>query len=540
MKESGCRLSYLAAAILLVLLLAGCLGEKIAPYGTVDVDLMDAPSLEYTNVYLTVSRIAFHASPDAGSDASGWEVHDVSAQPVTIDLAKLVNGRLYADTSPDGMPLFSNLELPIGTYRQIRLYLASGEETQLTASARALGLKYNNQATFEDGASAVVRIPNAAEGIKIVPETPFVVAVGKRVRLALDFNLMDDMFDVYSGGQVECIMKPRVGYFDMASVGAVKGKVAYHDFESPYFVIKAQQVDSGKNCRVVRRTATVDEATGEFNLYPLPVFGNNTTAVYDILLRGDNVQTTIVKNVKVRRGTTPASGAVDLGTIPINPGSEFKVQLRDPLHPTGAWVNFYQTLTTDPVPFEVRSLHLDPYTGTFVRPFGLSGETLQVFDFSEGRLSAPISDVTTTPGGLTAVAEAILYERSAGVHVAAAPGSTATFALNPPTALPGANRIDAEITIPEPLRAGLNEGYIFITSGGLIIDCYPLDSLMAAGGGTFTIPNLPGGTTAAPLPRALYGVGVFGWGGGNTLTGRRFNIDLSTGSASTAVTLTKQ
>jgi len=535
--KGNLKLLTLAAAMFpLVLLLAGCLGEKVAPYGTVDVDLMDSASLEYTHVYITVNRIAFHTSPDAGTDAAGWEVQDISGHPVTIDLAQLANGKLYADTSANNLPLFSHLELPIGTYRQIRLYLASTEDAVLP-SAKALGLRYNNQAVFEEGDIAPVRFPNSGEGIKLIPETPFVVAIGKPVRLALDFNLMDDMLDVYPTGPVECIFKPRLGYFDMASAGAVKGKIAFGNLSSPYFVVKAEQVDTGKNCRVVRRTTTVDKNTGEFNLYPLPVFGNNSTAVYDILLRGENVQTTIVKNVKVHRGTTLAAGAVNLGAITMKPGREFTAQLHDPYHPSGAWVVFYQTLTTDPVPFEVRNCHLDPYTGKFAFHLGLSCEPIQLYDFSTGSLSGPTSDATTAPGGFSAIAEAVLYGRSSGVTVIGTADTLATFTPNNLTALPTANRIDANITIPASLQVGLNRGYIFITSGGLVVDCYQADSLITAGGGSYTIPNLPGGTTAAPLPGALYGVSFEGWGGGNAVAGSQFNIDLSTGNGSAAITM---
>jgi len=530
---------HLAAVLFLLLLLTGCTGEKIAPYGTVDVDLMDSESLEYSHVYITVNKIAFHASPDASPNAAGWEVQDISAHPVTINLAQLANGKLYADTTAYNTPLFSDLELPIGTYRQIRLYLASTEDAVLSPSALALGLKYNNQATFEDGTDAVVRIPNTSEGIKIVPETPFVVAIGKRVRLALDFNLMDDMFAVYPDGQIECIMKPRLGYFDLGSAGAIKGKVTFGNLAAPYFVIKAEEVVSGKSCRVVRRTTTANESSGEFNLYPLPIFGNNTTAVYDILLRGDNVQTTIVKNVKVHKGATLLAGAVNLGTIPMNPGSEFTAQLQDPLHPSGAWVNFYQTLSTDPVPFEVRSLHLNPYTGRFSHPIGLSSEGIRVYDFSTGSLSGPTNDATTTPGGFSAMAEAVLYGRASGVMVSGTAGSTATFTPNSLTAQPTANRIGTSISISPSLQTTLNKGYLFITSGGLIIDCYQMDALIAAGGGSYTVQNLPGGTAVNPLPGAYYGLNVMGWGGGQVASESLFHIDLTTGNGNAALTLMK-
>lgn len=528
---------HLAAMLSLLLLLAGCTGQKVAPYGTIDVDVMDSAALEYSHVYLTINKIAFHTSPDAGPNAAGWEVQDISDHPVTVDLAQLANGRLYADTTPYNTPLFSDLELPIGTYRQIRLYLASSEGAVLTPSARAMGLRYNNQATFEDGTQAVVRIPNAGEGIRLVPESPFVVAIGKRVRLAIDFNLMDDMLEVYPDGQTECIMKPRLGYFDLAAAGAIKGKIVFGNLPAPYLIAKAQQVDPGRGCRVVRRSAAVNETTGEFNLYPLPVFGNSTTAVYDVLLRGDNAQTTIVRNVKVHKGTTLAAGAVDLGTIAMNPGREFTAQLQSPLHPTGAWVNFYQTLTTDPVPFEVRTLHLNPFTGMFTDPVGLSGEAIQVYDFAAGSLVGPYSDATTTPGVFSAMAEAVLYGRSGGVMVSGTAGSAATFTPAGLTAQPNANRIDATVTIAPPLQASLNKGYLFITSGGLIIDCYEVDALIGAGGGTYAVPNLPGGTAAEPLAGAFYGLNLMGWGGGQVATGSRLHIDLTSGNNTAAITL---
>ncbi len=408
----------------------------------------------------------------------------------------------------------------------------------LAPSAKALGLKYNNQAVLEDdGDIAPVRIPNVSEGIKLIPEVPFEVAIGKHARLAIDFNLMDDMLDVYPEGQVECIMKPRLGYFDMASSGAIKGKIAFGNLSSPYFVIKAEQVVAGKPCRVVRRTATIDKNSGEFNLYPLPVFGNNTTAVYDILLRGEKVQTAIVKNVKVRKGATLSVGAVNLGAITMNPGNEFKAQLLNPMHPTGAWINFYQTLTTDPVSFEVRNQHLDPYRGKFPCPVRLSSEAIQVFDFSSGILLGPVIDATTSPGEFTAVAEAVLFGRSNGVAVSGAADTTTSFVPDVPMALPSSNRIDTTITIPASLQASLNKGYLFITSGGLIIDCYSADSLVTAGGGLLSIPNLPGGSTSAPFPGAFYGVNFIGWGNGSVVSGSQYNVDITTGNASASINL---
>ncbi|GAC1467813.1 MAG: hypothetical protein PVSMB11_03390 [Desulfuromonadaceae bacterium] len=289
----------------------------------------------------------------------------------------------------------------------------------------------------------------------------------------------------------------------------------------------------------MRRTTTQDEAGGIFNLYPLPVFGNNSTAIYDILLRGRNMQTSIIKNVKVHKGTTLTAGAVNLGTITLNPGSGFSAQLATAMHPSGAWLNFYQTLTTDPVPFEVDNRHLNPYTGKFTDPMELSSAATQVFDFSTGSMSGPIIDATTNPGSFSAIAGAVLYDRSAGVNVSGATGTMVTFTPNRLTALPSANMIAATISIPASKLGSLNKGYLFITSGGLIIDCYQVDALVAAGGGSYTVSNLPGGNVATPLPGAYYGMNVLGWGGGKVASGSQFNMDLTTGNGAAAITMVK-
>lgn len=539
MNGIGKLLRPATAFFLMVLMLSGCTGSKIAPYGTVDVDVTDAPDLDYKHVYITVKKIAFHSNPDAVSSATGWEIQDMSANPVTVDLAQLSNGKLYADTSPDNQPLFSDVVLPSGTYRQIKLFLASTEDTTLAPSAIAQGLQYNNQATFDDGTNAPIRIPNIAEGIKLIPETPLVVTAGKKARLALDFNLFDDMFVAYPENQIECVLKPRLGYFDLGAVGAIKGKVSFSDLHNPYFTILAEQVLPGKSSRVVRRITTIDTKSGEFNLYPLPVSGDNTSAVYDILLRGVNVQTTIVKNVKVYKGTSLRAGAVDLGTIIMNPGNEFTAQLGAAMHPSGAWLKFYQTLATDPIPFEVRSRHLNPYTGRFTDPIELSSAAIQVYDFSSGSLNGPTIDATTTPGSFAAITEAVLYNSSAGVNVSGTVGTMTLFTPNPLTASPSANKIDITVSVPPSLTGSYNQGYIFITSGGLIIDCYEADSLMAAGGGSYTIQNLPGGTAANQLYGAYYDVNVLGLGSGKTISGSQFNIDLTSGNGTATITMGK-
>ena len=551
MKTMKNLMRSLSVILFLALVLAGC-GLNIdenSSVGEVDVDVTDAPSLEYDHVYITVTKVAFHESSDAGSNSSGWQTMDISANPVTIDLVQLADGKLYADTSAKNKPLFSGLLLPAGTYRQLRIYLASTEDP-LTTSARALNLTYNNQATYTgETENLPVRIPNSVEGIKLVPETPLVVTDQGYVRLALDFNLSDDMMEVYPSGLTECVLKPRLKVFDMDAVGAITGKVSFANLSTSHIVVMAQQRKdpfdpnntTGKNYRVVRRTTAVDTKTGIFNLYPLPIFGNNTTADYDILIRGRHAQTTVIKGVKIHRGTNLRTGAVNMGQIDMIQGDDFTAQLPAAgMRPRGAWVNFYQTVGGDPVPFEVYSRHLDPYTGMFAEPVELSASAVRVATFdNRSGTAGPFTSDSTSRGSFTAIAAALLFTPGTGVNVTGAAESSVTFAPDSLTPLSGANSITARFTVPAALLAppGLTKGYLYITYGGLVIDCHDLDALIATGGGSFTVPGLPGGTAATPLAGAYYGVNILGWGSGTFASGSQLHIDLSTGNGTADITM---
>lgn len=535
------------------LLLGGCGGGggSTTPTGVVSVDVTDAPSIDYAHVYITVKSVAFHADDTAGSGSPGWQTLTL-AKPVTVDLAALASGRMYADTN-GGTPLFSGLALHAGTYRQIRIFLAASEDP-LAASASALGLAYNNEVQLPgDAGHYILRIPDAGDGIALVPESPLVVAAGGNVRLALDFNLNDDVVAVSPNGSAEYILKPRLGFFDMESAGAVTGTVSFGNLSTSRFVIKAEQVKSGAAYRVVRRWTSVDRSTGRFNLYPLPVFGNATTATYDILLRGRGVETAIVTGVKVHKGTTLSSGAVNLGTVAMQAGSDFTAQLGTAMHPTGSWMSFYQTVAGDSIPYEVRFRHLDPYTGRFGRAIPLSTGPIRVaaFDNAAGTVGT-FADDTTSQGNFTAVANAAgFYGRGTpltGITGTAGQAVAMTNqAANAPqvTAPATADSITATFDMSAMMMRLPTKGELFITHDGLIVDSLgtltgdtSVATAMNAGGGTtnqVVMAGLPGGSAATPLPGAFYGAYAIGWGGGGIGTGATTGIDLMSGSAGATI-----
>jgi len=566
MKNHVVKMMALVFFTALVVSLSGCGGSSSSPpnstTGKVSLDVTDAPALEYAHVYVTVTGVAFHTSSAAGFDSystvknSGWHRTDLSA-PQTIDLAQLANGVMYGDSN-GGSSLFSGLDLPAGRYQQIRIFLASSEDG-LTDSAAALNLIYNNEVVLNgDSTHYPLRIPTADEGIRLIPETPVVVTAGSSANIVLDFNLNNDVVPVSPNGTKEFILKPRLGYFDMASVGAVKGVVNFGNLSTSRFVIKAEQVKNGANYRIVRRWTGVDKSTGKFNLYPLPVFGNTTTATYDILLRGRSAQTAIVKSVKIHKGTTLANGAVDLGTITMQPGTEFSAQLGSALHPTGAWVNFYQTIANDTVPYEIRYRHLDPYTGKFSSPEELSTGPIQVATYTSGD-PLTFSPDTTSQGVFSVVADASGYYGRGSVitGVTGAVGQAVSLnfsSANVPQITGGASS-DSISTIFNMSMFGTgkghgmgmgplsqlkpNSGQLFVTHGGMIVDSMgtltgdtTIGISMHNGGGlnnAITVDNIPGN-----VPGAFYGVYGLGWGNGVLAAGNT-RVDLSSGSATAKI-----
>ncbi len=513
------------------------------------LDVTDAPASDYAHVYVTVTGVAFHTGTSAAfsgyssGKASGWRVTRLAA-PKTIDLARLANGTMFADLNGNSA-LFEGIELPAGSYRQIRIFLAPSEDAYVGSIP---GLVYNNEVQLTgDAGHYPLRVPSAYEGIKVLPESPVEVTAGSNVSLALDFNLNNDVIRLPLNGAAEFMLKPRLGYFDMARVGAITGTIGFANLSTSMLEVKAEQVRPGAQYRTVGRMTSVDRSTGRFNLYPLQVFGNATTATYDILIRGRNVQTAIVKGVKIHKNTTPATG-VDLGTIAMQPGVEFTAQLGSAMHPSGAWLNFYQTVSGDPVPYEVRYQHLDPYIGRLNKPIALSASPLQVADYTPGAALTFTAD-SSSRGRFSVVADAaFLYERGIPLEINGVAGQSVAIAATNPPRTNSTTTLDLMFDMAL-LGTGMGpgmgmgahgmplptSGHIFVTHGGMIVDGLgdaPVTSALVGGGGSgfvLTVDNLPGNVDGA-----VYSVYALGRGG-YLSSGTVQNIDLSKGRKSATI-----
>ncbi len=501
-------------AVLAVFTLQACGGGEggsggSTQLGTVTISLTDAPG-DFDHVWITVKDIWFHTNDTAGPDDSAWQKSPL-AIPVTVDLLSLSNGTV-------GSPVWGNVKLPAGAYQQIRLVLAPTDPSvldPLTTTAASNNMTFNNEVVI-GSTHYPLRVPDAKHGIRLAGI--FQVTEGGTLKLAIDFDAGHDIVDIQRTVNhvtvTEYILKPTLAYFDLDDAGAIVGSIDLASAATSSvsrFVIKAEQPNDPlkPQYHAVRRWTIVNPSTGRFVLYPLKAGSS-----YDIVMRGIGYQTVIIKGVPVTQGTTPLSGATTIPRITMAASSGDYSVAGTIASPTGAWVNFYQTLQDGSLPYEIRFRHFNPVTGQFTG-FKLSADQLQVATYGTGTLVS--SPTATTPAGgngaFTAVAGAILYDPSAPQSVTSGSGTITFPALSPksPPSVPGGNSISGIISKPSgSVAATMDKGLLLVAHGGMIVNAVPVD--LSGGTNTpYAVPNLPGGSPVNPLPLAFYGVDALGW-----------------------------
>jgi hypothetical protein len=480
-------------------------GSGTTPMGSAQISLTDAPG-DFDHVWITVKEVRFHRSDAAGPNDPGWLRYPLAA-PATVDLLTL-DGKV-------GSAIWGNITLPAGNYQQIRLLLV-GNGTTLALSAQNLGLTYNNEVIVGSTISPL-RIPDVSHGIRL--SGVFSITDGGMLRLAIDFDAGHDVIDLGNG---EYVLKPRLAYFDLDNAGAIVGQIDLASAPSgtAHFVVKAERLNDpvSPEYYVVKRYTIVSipstTTTGTFVLYPVPAA---TTTSYDILIRGVGYETTIIRGVPVCRGSTPTNNETILPPISMTAGTDYSAT-GSIASPTGAWVNFYQTLDpgvtgeTTEYPYEVRYLHFNPLTGTFAN-YELSNSRLRFGTYS----ASSISTVSVTPqegvGAYQASAGALLYKRSTlpGALLPNITSSTQTVTFVTLASKSGmVNSIKGTINMshynPQTNVHLLTKAYVFAVHGGMIVNSVDVGSTMSIGGGPYTIPNLASG-----FPGAFYGVETIGW-----------------------------
>lgn len=492
--------------------------------GRVTVAVTDAPSADFDRVWITIREIRFHRLDTARADDADWLRYPL-AQPVTVDLAQLSNGNL-AD-------VFGDLQLPVGVYRQIRLMLID-DDAPLTASAQAAGLQFNDQVDYTDAAGtarvAPLELGAVREGIGVFGS--FAVTAGKTLRLVLDFDIDHDVLrfpDFIPGnGKSAFTLKPGLRYFDLDTSAAIVGRVdpaALASAANPAgafnLVIKAEELAADGSRRVVARATTI-RPDGSFVLFPLHVPTSAASKSYDIVIRGRNMETTIIRGVPAVKGSTPANNPTSVAAdpLPIAPAAEYTVSLAQPASPTGSWVNFFQTLPgANEVPYEVRFRHVNPYTGEFL-PFPLSAGNLRVGDYVAGgnpTLALVVPQQGT--GGFAARAGALQYAPSGFVAVMPPSSGGNTSITLPALAVDGAVAVPGSIrfTVTPQTAGRYDRGQVVVARYGMVVDSHPIDAVLASNGGTVTLDNLPAGSATLANPGAVYYAYARVWNSANPL-----------------------
>ncbi len=287
------------AVILLLVFLAGCGGNNDTSIpvpsnltGTVRVSLSDPPTCEapagnFTNVWVTVTRVRVHVSNTAAAADSGWvDLTDLTDNPLQIDLLGT------PDTSCVLATLGSTVGLPAGNYQQIRIHLLSNSPAQgvATPATNNCGTEGFNCAMFTDG--SVTRIDLSSQdqtGIKIpkgrIAGGGLSLEAEQSSDINIDFNACASF--VMGGGPGPqqgpggIRFKPTLRAGEVSFTNSLQGRVVDSSTSAPLadatIFVYAEQPDDEEIDRVIMQTRA-DATLGTFLFCPLPE-GN-----YDIVV----------------------------------------------------------------------------------------------------------------------------------------------------------------------------------------------------------------------------------------------------------------
>jgi hypothetical protein len=434
----------------MVVLLASCGGGtqitiQQPTTGGVSLTLSDPPTCkapigDFTNVWVTVTRVRAHISSTANPDGGGWvDLVDLRSSPKQIDLLSI------GDTSCTLATLGSTSGLPPGIYQQIRLYLlsnnpAAGEATPLPNNCGAAGY---NCAQLEGGSIHTLLLSSEDKtGIKIPPGRiaggAIQIEAGKTADLNIDFSACQS---ILRQGNGQFRLKPTLHAGEVSlTTDSISGKVVDGVTGIPIpdatIFVLAEQPDSEGIDRVVRQR-TANATDGTFTMCPLPA-GNYDIVVAAISGAGVTYNATITFHVPTgtalgnilltpETGTSTAPAEIDgevstEATVGTATGSDIGLSAFQEATPSGGTA----TLVTIPLlPSSTENAATDALltcaTGTKCASYSLYVPA-----------SNPVVGTFTTSGTIYAgpVVGDVLYRVNARAFV---PGSGGTVNCSPPS-----------------------------------------------------------------------------------------------------------
>jgi len=396
----------------------------------------------YSHVYLSVKEIWFNTSASAGPDDTTWKKFPLTT-PTTVDLASSLDGTVSS--------LTTGLNVPIGTYAQIRLIPADSSET-LLSSASALSALYNSEVDYTDSAGALHQVPlellNPDKGfgvtanVQVKGDTATVFASASSAssssttgasttgasptdtsttntnttdtnttntstgtttaatfQLAINVDGAKDLVPFTYSDVNGMLLNPHITAYDQAASGGISGTLDVSNLTgvtspstSSYLNIQvtAESLSTDGTRHIAVNSAPV-KSDGTFTIYPLSTSSSSPTS-YDLVIHGPGIATVIVKAVTVNVGDPSSTTPVNIGTITPRAATSFSVNLNttNPL-PAGALVGFYQTLPgSSEVPYLIDAQPIDPFSRAFSADQAQSTASIDYGTFASG------SDVTLT------------------------------------------------------------------------------------------------------------------------------------------------
>jgi hypothetical protein len=499
------------------LVAAGALAALGGCTARTNVGLTGTAPPDIAHLWITVEEVSFASAADTPPEsATGWTRESLS-KPVVIDLANVDPGTLVS--------LVSNLSVPAGRYRQLHLGLADASE-RLLAEARAVGLEYNAQVDTVDGDGRVARtpleLPVPGAGITIPVDLTFeddsrLSGTGSRsgdvTNLAVALDAARDVVTYEYGANTGYILSPATSVDDAAAAGAVSGRVdasGLPDDHPPIFVSAQVEDDSGARRVVARRGVAGD---GSFSLYPLPAAAKGGTT-YDVVIACAGADTVVIRDVLVSDGAATQLQATPIAMTPAGTVYADVAAGSDAL-PAGTRVEFYQTNPGDEVPYVIDGQAIDPLSRALPgNAFALSSGVLFVGGYANGEAIAFAATTAAEGTGGYRIGSAARYRvRTVGRDAFDVRGSrrspTVVTAPYPPIAEGG---LAGSLTVSISAPAGrYNRGFVTVSAGHGVVETARVDELLALGGGSVALADLPAGSALVPAAGVPYQVSVRAW-----------------------------
>jgi len=508
-----------------------------------------SPGIDH--LWVTVTGLALHADASHvyGDGDSGWVVATLAA-PMTLDLAD------PALSQGQSVSLLKQSIPTLGTFAQLRLLLAASDpNTTLAASAVARGLTYNDQVQYTDAGGVHVvplELPDPLSGTRLL--TPFNLSADTTTPLSIEWNASASLVRRAStGGPDRFTLRNELQLYNQQLLTAlgdgslqidgsifdsISGQLdtsgfctgASHAGCIHDVVASATSISADSRFHAEVRSVNVG-ANGSFLLYPLP-----SQSLYDVVIRGGNMETIVVRNVFVDPTgiLKPAPTALSSTATPIVPvldTGERAVTVTDALAPAGSRVFFGQTIagsgggagSTD-IPYAIEAGAADPATGRLLDPVTLPGGPLHyaTYNASTDGNGVPPAFTTVTPtegaGAWTVWSQGTLATTtSASTTLAAAATSVVAPA---PLAASGLASGTVNVTLSGTSSNAADHAELVVSNDGGTVAVVDVSPLLASHGGA-TAVGVPSGTSGASPAAAIYGVAVHTWvSGAAATTGR--------------------